>query len=191
MSMMELRAEPGTVIAASPDLGDPNFMHAVVLICAHGDQGAHGLVINRPAPLTVDKLLPEHPRLASTRFPIHAGGPVGLDTLQFVHRVPDTIPGGYELGGGVYLGGDLEAVGLHISRTGDSALRDLRMILGYSGWSAGQLEIELAGGSWLPSALDPDWLFEAEPQLVWRKVMRALGEHGAGLLDLPPDVTWN
>jgi putative transcriptional regulator len=188
---MELRTEPGTLIAASPDLGDPNFMHAVVLMCAHGEAGAHGLVINRPAPLTVDKLLPQHTRLAASRFPIHAGGPVGLDTLQFVHRVPDAIPGGYEIATGIWLGGDLEAVGLHVSRTGAEALRDLRMILGYSGWGAGQLESELAGGSWLPSALDPDWLFEADPKLVWRKVLRGLGRHGAGLLDLPPDVTWN
>jgi putative transcriptional regulator len=191
MSQMELRTEPGTILAAAPDLGDPNFMHAVVLMCAHTDQGAHGLVINRPAPLTIDKLLPQHTRLASTRFPIHAGGPVGLDTLQFVHRVPDTIPGGYELGHGVFLGGDLEAVSLHVTRRGEEAAHDLRMILGYSGWSAGQLENELAGGSWLPAALQPDWLFEADPGLVWRKVLRALGRYGAGLLDLPPDVTWN
>jgi len=188
---MELRTEPGTVIAASPDLGDPNFMHSVVLMCAHGDQGAHGLVINRPAPLTIDKLLPQYARLAASRFPIHAGGPVGLDTLQFVHRVPDSIPGGYELGTGIFLGGDLEAVGHYVSRRGEAALRDLRMSLGYSGWSAGQLESELAGGSWLPSALEPDWLFESEPQGVWRKVLGRLGRHGAGLLDLPPDPTLN
>lgn len=189
--MMEMRTEPGTLLAASPDLADPNFMHAVVLMCVHNEHGAHGLVINRPAPLTIDKLVPNHPRLANSRFPIHAGGPVGLDTLQFVHRVPDDIPGGLELCEGLYLGGELDAVAGYLEREPDVASLTVRMVLGYAGWGAGQLESELESGSWLPSRLDPDWVFDAEPQLVWRKVLRSLGSHGAGLQDLPPDVTWN
>lgn len=189
--MMEMRTEPGTLLAAAPDLSDPNFLHAVVLMCAHNDSGAHGLVINRPAPLTLDQLLPQHPELGTLRFAVHAGGPVGLDTLQIVHRVPDEIPGGFDLGGGVYLGGELDAVGRFLASREEEAAHDLRMILGYAGWGAGQLDVELAGGSWLPSSLDPDWIFDPDPELMWRKVLRSLGSHGVGLQDLPPDVTWN
>jgi putative transcriptional regulator len=188
---MELRAEPGSVLAAAPALLDPNFMHTVVLMCAHNEQGAHGLVINRPAPLRIDTLMPEHPVLSVSRFPVHAGGPVGLDTLQFVHRVPESISGGFELGAGVWLGGDLDAVGEYLrARRGESE-SNLRMILGYAGWSAGQLESELASGSWIPAPLEQIWVFDVEPQLVWRRVLRSLGQHGAGLEDLPPDVAWN
>lgn len=190
--MMEMRTEPGTLLAAAPDLQDPNFTHTVVLMCAHNEQGAHGLVINRPAPLTIQKLLPQHDKLGLSTFPVHAGGPVGLDTLQIVHRVPGEIPGGYELGDGVYLGGELDALARYLTEHDekDAATR-VRMILGYAGWGQGQLEVELAGGSWLPVRMDPDWVFDHEPELVWRKVLRALGPHAADLKDLPPDVTWN
>ena len=189
--MMEMRTEPGTLLAAAPSLQDPNFTHTVVLMCAHNESGAHGLVINRPAPFTVQKLLPQHEKLGLSMFPVHAGGPVGLDTLQIVHRVPREIPGGYELGNGVYLGGELDALARYLAEHDDEAANDVRMVLGYAGWGQGQLELELSGGSWLPSRLDPDWVFDPEPQLMWRKVLRALGPLGADMKDLPPDVTWN
>jgi len=189
---MEMRTEPGTLLAAAPDMVDGNFTHTVVLMCAHNEQGAHGLVINRPAPLTIQKLLRMHELLGTSKFPVHAGGPVGLDTLQIVHRVPGEIPGGYELGDGVYLGGEFEALARYlVERDEDDALSDVRMILGYAGWGEGQLELELASGSWLPARMDPDWVFDSAPESVWRKVLLALGPHAADLKDLPPDVTWN
>lgn len=190
--MMEMRTEPGMLLAAAPDMRDPNFTHTVVLMCAHNEQGAHGLVINRPAPFTVQKLLPDHPVLGSSNFPVHAGGPVGLDTLQIVHRAPGEIPGGFELGGGVYLGGELDALAHYlVAHDDEEAAGEVRMILGYAGWGEGQLDHELSIGSWLPCRLDPDWVFDASPELVWRKVLRALGPHASDLKDLPPDVTWN
>lgn len=189
--MFELQTEPGSLIAAAPDLLDPNFMHAVVLMCQHSEQGAYGLVVNRPAALTVDLLLPEHPLLSNAHFPVHAGGPVGLDTLQFLHRVPEDIPGGIELGGGLYLGGELDALAEFLTTHGDDAQEKVRLIVGYSGWAAGQLEGELAGGSWLPAPLDVDGMFLADPHALWRRVVRSLGREALGLEELPPDVSWN
>ncbi len=189
--MREMRAVPGSLLAASPDLRDPNFVHGVVLVCVHNEEGAHGLVINRPSPITIDTLLPQHPLLARLRFPVHAGGPVGLDTLQIVHRVPDSIPGGVELCEGLHLGGDLDAVAEHLTRRGAAAGEDVRLVLGYAGWSGGQLDAELTGGSWLPATLRPEWVFAPDPPGVWRQVVRSLGGDAAGLEDLPPDVTWN
>ena len=105
---MELSVAPGTLLAAWPDLRDPNFMHSVVLMCQHGESGAYGLVVNRPTELTVADLFPEHALLGELAFPVHLGGPVDHETLQFVHRVPDEIPGGLELGDGVFLGREVE-----------------------------------------------------------------------------------
>lgn len=102
--MEPLHCAPGSLIAASPDMLDPNFMHAVVLMVGHEAEGALGLVVNRAAGVTVDALLPEHPLLSQQRFPVHNGGPVGRDTLQFLHRVPRRIPGGVEVSEGLYLG---------------------------------------------------------------------------------------
>jgi putative transcriptional regulator len=189
--MSELRTEPGSVIAAGPDMLDPNFMHSVVLMIQHTEQGAYGLVINRPAAITVDVLMPDHPLLGNEKFPIYAGGPVGLDTLQFVHRAGAEVPGGLELGGGLSLGGELDALAHFIARRGVEAAGSVRMIVGYSGWGAGQLDHELSLGAWLPAALDPSWIFEADPHATWRHVVRSLGREAAGLEHLPPDVSWN
>lgn len=186
---MRLRTAPGSFLAASPDLRDPNFMHAVVLIGEHGDQGAYGLIVNRPSPVTLDLLLPEHPVLGSIAFPVWAGGPVGLDTLQFVHRAGEEV-GGVPLAEGLSLGGDLEALAALIEREREGAREAVRLFVGYSGWGAGQLDAELAGGSWLPAPGSPGLVFAEEEAATWRKVVRSIGGAG-GLADLPPDVSWN
>jgi len=188
---MDVELEPGTLLAAAPDMLDPNFMHAIVLMCRHAPEGAYGLVVNRPATVTLDVLLPDHPVLGRVRFPVHAGGPVGLDTLQFVHQVPREVRGGVPVAGGLYLGGELEDLSRLLARRGLQAARDVRAIVGYSGWGAGQLEGEIASGSWLPARLDRRWVFRSEEQRTWRALVRSLGRQAAGLEDLPPDPSWN
>jgi len=183
--------EPGSVLAAAPDMLDPNFMHSVVLICRHSEEGAYGFVINRPAAVTLDVLAPDHPGLGRRPFPVFMGGPVGLDTLQFLHRVGDAIPGGVEIGTGLFLGGEVEALGRYLDENPGLAPKNVRLLVGYSGWGAGQLENELATGSWLPAALDTDWVFGEGTQAVWKQVLRSLGENAHGLADLPPDPSWN
>ena len=148
-------------------------------------------MVNRPAAVTLDVLLPDHPVLGKQRFPIYTGGPVGLDTLQFVHRAGAAIPGGIEIVSDLCLGGELDALAGYLAERGSEAEKGVRLIVGYSGWGAGQLEGELATGSWLPAALDADWIFQSDPQATWRSVLRSLGSEAAGLEDLPPDVTWN
>ncbi len=189
--MKELRTVRGSLLAAAPSLRDENFIHTVVLMCEHGDEGARGLVINRPSPVTLDKLMPPHPLLAMQRNVVHAGGPVGLDTLQFLHRVPERIAGGDELSAGIYLGGDVDDLARFLAERGETAATDVRLVLGYAGWSPGQLEVELASGSWLPVTLQPEWVFAPDSQSIWRRVVRSLGPDAAGLEDFPPDVSWN
>lgn len=188
---MDLTIESGSVLAASPDLKDPNFMHTVVLMCQHTTEGALGFVINRPSGLTVDKLMPDHPLLARQKRGVYTGGPVGLNTMQFLHSLPARIPEGIDLGRGLWLGGDLEALAAYLAEFGPEADRHVRLIVGYSGWSSGQLESELASGSWVPAPLELAWIFETDPSIVWRRVLRSLGGDAAGLEDLPPDISWN
>jgi putative transcriptional regulator len=188
---MQLRTEPGSFLAASPDLLDPNFMHAVVLMCQHADDGAYGLVVNRASSVTVDLLLPDHPVLGGLAFPVHTGGPVGLDTLQFLHRAEDEIPGGLPLSGGLWLGGDLDALAQVLAADPERAAERVRLVVGYSGWGAGQLDGELASGSWLPASLATELVFATDQQAVWRRAVRSIGGEATGLADLPPDVSWN
>ena len=92
--MSKLRAAPGTVLAASPDLPDSNFSHSAILVCEHLAEGAFGLVFNRPAGIAMRQVFPEHPLLNACGHAVHWGGPVGMDSAQFLHRVPDEIHGG-------------------------------------------------------------------------------------------------
>jgi putative transcriptional regulator len=187
----ELRVEAGTLLAAFPDMLDPNFMHSVVLICQHSEQGAYGMITNRATKLAAKDLLPDHPTLGSSSFPVFLGGPVDHSTLQFVHVVPDQIPGGLSLDGKLWLGGDLDALGAYVKAKPRAALKRVRLFLGYSGWSAGQLEGELSSGSWLPAPPALTAIFGEAGETTWRRVVRSIGAAGEGLEQQPPDVSWN
>ena len=188
--MKELRATPGTILAASPELPDSNFSHAAVVVCEHTEEGAFGLVFNRPAGLAVSQLFPEHPLLHACSLPIFQGGPVGMNSAQFLHRAPEEIRGGLELAAGVYLGGDFESLASLLHEEPERAASQVRVLVGYSGWGPGQLDDELAGGSWLPALLDAEVLFGDGEESAWRAVIRSI----TGMDDLsrqPPDTSWN
>jgi len=181
----------GTFLAAGPDMLDPNFMHAVVLICQHSNEGAYGLIVNRPTGQTSETVLAEHPLLREQSVPIFQGGPVGLDTLQIVHRVAEHVPGGVELIDNIWIGGNLTDVASYVEEAPAEAARNVRLFLGYAGWSPGQLELELALGSWLPAPSHADCIFSADTDSVWRDVVGSIGGPGAGLENQPPDPSWN
>jgi len=187
----ELRVIPGTLLAAWPDLEDPNFRRAVILMCHHNEEGAYGLICNRLAPMTTSDILPEHPTLGAIDFPVHVGGPVEPRALQFLHTMPDEIPGGMSLDGRLWLGGDLDALAAVIAADPERARAGLRLFLGYAGWAAQQLETELDGRSWLPAPLAIDAVFGGADETVWRRVVRSVGAVGEKLLDEPPDPTRN
>ena len=182
---------PGTLLLSMPQLRDPNFMHTVVLICEHGQKGAYGLVVNKQTELTLDQLVPEHPLLGEAELTVYEGGPVGQDTLQILHRAPEHVTSGVEIASGLFLGGDLDSLAKFVDQEPEA--RDhVRLFLGYSGWGAGQLDGELAIGSWVPAPLELGLLFDCQDQqATWREAMRGSGRDGEGLSHQPPDPTWN
>jgi putative transcriptional regulator len=191
---MDLKVERGMLLAAGPDLLDPNFMHGVVLMCQHTDEGAYGLIVNRPSELTTHQVLEGHMAFTGTTvpdFPVFIGGPVGLDTLQIVHRVPERVQGGVEIANGFHIGGDLDSVARYLIEDREHAARNLRVTLGYSGWGEGQLEVELATGSWLPAPGDASIVFRENVGSLWRDVVRSIGNQTEGLAEQPPDPEWN
>ncbi len=187
---MELNCAQGTVLAATPDMLDPNFMHTVVMMCQHSGEGAYGLVINRRSDYTTKTLLAEHPLLSKYEHPIYIGGPVQLNSMQILHRVPERITGGAELVSGLWIGGELDEVARFIAEE-ERAEDRVRLLVGYSGWGAGQLDVELAGGSWLPAPGVPEHVFRNDPHNLWRDVLRDIRGELEGLHREPPDPQWN
>jgi len=188
---MDRPVAPGALLVSVPQMLDPNFMHTVVLMVEHKDEGGLGLVVNNCTEVRLAELVEGHPFLDGFDHPIYSGGPVGRDNLQFVHRMPDEISGGLQLDAGLYLGGQLPDLADALE-AGVATPDRLRFFVGYSGWADGQLEDEFDTGSWVPAPGDPDLVFHPETgEPVWRAALRGLGDAGRTLSQLPPDLTWN
>jgi len=165
-----------------PQLADPNFRRSVVLLCKHNDEGALGVVVNRPLVTTGRVVVHLDPPVSTDReLEVWVGGPVeperswilvGDETLDEVAfaRVPI-------------------APGLYLS-TSPALLQRLlapnppgrtRLIVGYSGWGPGQLEAELEASAWLMSDVDRGLIFDTPPDEMWEKAIRRLGADPASL----------
>jgi putative transcriptional regulator len=151
-------------LVASPSLRDPNFFRSVVLIIEHTDDGALGLVLNRPSNSSLkelwEKATQEH---CSTTEPLYIGGPVS-GTLTALHTQPhisdiDVVPGVYFSTQAAHLQTFVQG--------GDSCFR---IFAGHSGWAGGQLESEMADDSWITTAANAEYIFYGDPDL-WEKVL--------------------
>lgn len=170
----------GRILIANPFLADSNFARSVVLLCEHGPEGTVGFVLNRPTELTLSDLLPD---LATPLLSIFQGGPVQLDTLHMLHRTPE-LYSGVEIAPGIYWGGSYEALQESISENTYQPI-DLRLFVGYSGWSPGQLDTEMEQASWIVAEPDESLLFETDNDHLWRRAVESLGRGFANLANLP------
>jgi putative transcriptional regulator len=178
---------PGMLLIAEPFLKDPNFMRTVVLLCEHQDEGSFGFVLNRDYEYTLEELIPD---LTGMDQPVYIGGPVQKDTLHFLHQYPEAIPGGFEVADGIYWGGDFE---LAIQGLRDSRFeRDkIRFFIGYSGWTGGQLDLELKEKSWLVTPARQNLVFPAKPDQVWKDSLRKMGGDYEMMINYPVDPSLN
>lgn len=158
----------GRLVVATPDLADPNFAHAVVLVLDHHDDGALGVVLNRPSEVAVGDVLPAWERALAPPELVFIGGPVQTEevTIGLGLVGPDHDPDEVVLPGlGVI---DLSA--------GPEGVTDrARVFAGYAGWGPGQLEQERAGGGWFVIDPTPDDVVTHEPAALWRTVLRRQG----------------
>ncbi|MHC4376462.1 MAG: YqgE/AlgH family protein [Planctomycetota bacterium] len=180
--MEALRVPDGSLLAAWPDLPDKNFAQSVVWMVRHDEDGALGFVVNRPLDVTVDDLLPDHPILGSLKTPVYLGGPVDHTQMQFLHAWPDRIPGGTQVSPGLYLGGELESLAAELARQESEHpghVERVRLVIGYSGWGAGQLEEELTQHSWVPVPYQLDLVLGATGETAWRKAVESVDGRGA------------
>lgn len=168
------------MLIADPFLTDPNFARSVIILCEHSEEGSVGFVINRSTSATLGDLLPD---IYTPALGVSQGGPVQMDTLHMLHRMPDAF-GGNEVVPGVYWGGSYQTL-QQLAVTTDFHPSDLKLFVGYSGWSPGQLEKEVSEGSWLVADLSQEILFETETQDMWKRSIKLLGREYAYLANMP------
>jgi len=175
----------GSFLIASPTLRDPNFARTVVLLCEHGEAGSMGIVINRPSEVTLGDAIQGLEDAPSE--PLFVGGPVQPNAVLILHRGA-VVPDAREVADDIAIGGD-ETDLLALLRTPRSAA--VRVYSGYAGWGAGQLDGELAEGSWLIGTAQAPLVFDCDPASVWSAAVRTLGPKFAYLIDLPLDPRVN
>ena len=182
------RSTRGSLLVAVPLMDEPTFRRTVIYMLQHDDDGALGLVINRP---TDEHDLPGlDPWMFELSQPqvVFEGGPVQSNTLIGVASVTsDAASEGF-----VQIHGDLGTVDLgQLPSEIVEGLHGLRLFRGYAGWGAGQLDAELEEGAWLVLSATADDVFSAHPQGLWRNVLRRAGGRLAVLADAPDDLSWN
>jgi putative transcriptional regulator len=179
----------GKLLVASPKLVDPNFARSVVLMCRHGDDGALGLVLNRPideAPVS-EHLPPWQPYVASPAV-VFLGGPVEPTAALALGRVRD----GAGHGALTPVTSEVSLIDLNAEPAAlQGQLDGVRVFVGYSGWSAGQLEAEITDGGWFVVSSRPEDAFTDDPDELWRRVLRRQGGRLAMFAFAPQDPRTN
>lgn len=179
----------GRLLVATPRLTDPNFRRTVVLMLDHGDDGALGIVVNRPLEVNVSAVLPSWQPYATEPGRLFQGGPVALDSALGVVAVPgdDAEPMGVRR-----IIGSLGLVDLDTPpQVVAGGVAGLRIFAGYAGWSGGQLEEEIHEGAWYVVDSEPRDPFSDAPHRLWREVLRRQRGDLALVSTYPEDPTLN
>jgi putative transcriptional regulator len=177
----------GVLLIADPFLKDPNFMRTVVFLTEHRDDGTIGFVLNRKYENTLDELLPE---VEGHKLPVYYGGPVQMNTIHFLHRYPKEIEGGVEVSKGIYWGGDFDAV-VDLINSGKADPERIRFYIGYSGWSSGQLDTEMAEKTWLTVEAEKNLVFHPNAEEIWRDSLKHMGGEYEMMINFPIDPQLN
>ncbi len=177
----------GKLLLASPTMSDPNFARSVILIAEHTEEGAMGLVLNRPAETLVVDAVPDLAWLATDDANVFVGGPVA-ETAVIVLAEFDRP----ELAGAL-VEDDLGFIGADADEPEqlEGAVRRARVFAGHAGWGPGQLEDELAEDAWIVEPPRRDEVFTDEPDDLWAAVLRRKGRRYALLSTMPPDPSLN
>jgi putative transcriptional regulator len=170
---------------AGPGLLDPNFRRTVVLVGEHGEEGAMGVVLNRPSGLDVEEAVPPLVELSGVDGAVYVGGPVQPQAIVVLGDFVEPERAGVLVFGSIgFLPGEVDPLEV-------GELSRARVFAGYAGWGAGQLEDELEEGSWIVEPADSEDVFTDAPQQLWSSVLRRKGGPFTMLALMPDDPRMN
>ncbi len=170
----------GKLLIAMPGMADMRFARSVVCICSHSDQGAMGLILNKPLPdlrlgalMAHLELVAEDATDSAPDAPVHFGGPVEHGRGFVLHSAEydggsATLP----VADGIAMSATLDILEDMLHERGPTKAR---MMLGYAGWGEGQLEDEILANGWLSVDASPALVFDTAPPDQWEAALRALG----------------
>lgn len=170
-------ATQSSLLVAEPFLTESYFNHSVIMLVDYNDgEEALGLVMNNATGHTLDEYLDGV--APQTDVPVYCGGPIGEDRMVFMHTLGETVfPGARLFAPGLYLGGDFEAAIDYVNQ-GYPTEGFIRFFIGYSGWSAGQLNDEINEGVWAvtDAPAERDGLLRLSADAYWHRTVRRMGD---------------
>jgi len=178
-----MESAKGQLLIAGPGLLDPNFWRTVVLIVEHSDEGALGLVLNRPSETTVGEAVPQLEELLELDDPVFIGGPVQPSAMMVLARFEDPEDA-------ALLAFDDVGV-LGTSDDPATGVRTGRAFAGHAGWGPGQLDAEIERGDWILEPAKIEDAFASEPPALWSQVLTRKGGSYALVARMPADPSMN
>jgi putative transcriptional regulator len=176
----------GQLLIAGPSLLDPNFWRTVVLIIEHTDEGALGLVLNRPSETTVGESVPQLDELIEPTDRLFIGGPVQPSSVIVLGEFEDPSDAALIAFDDVGVLGTESAPDELVA-----GMRSGRAFVGHAGWGPGQLDGELERGDWILEAATLSDAFCADPGSLWSEVLTRKGGSYALIARMPPDPSMN
>ncbi len=176
----------GQLLIAGPLLGDPNFWRTVVLIVEHNDDGALGLVLNRPSETTVGEAVPQLAELVDPDDDVLVGGPVQQSGVIVLAEFEDPTEAALIAFDDVGILGTAPAL---VEQA--PGVRTARAFAGHAGWGPGQLEGEVERGDWILEPAQHSDAFTPEPSELWPSVLTRKGGSYALIARMPADPSLN
>lgn len=165
VSRQSVEPAKGVFLVATPGMQDPRFRRSVVLLLEHGESGTLGLILNKATEIPLAQVLPDMEGSSRESNPLFFGGPVRLDGILFLTRDTEAPERAEHVMEDVYYSGDRSLLEQLLEEDKDSG--ELRIFIGNSGWSPGQLAAEIAEGAWKLVRGDSSTVFDKDLDDIW------------------------
>jgi len=179
--------EKGKILISEPFLPDTFFNRSIVYLTEHTTQGSVGFILNKKLDLQVSSAIEG---FETWNENLSMGGPVAPDTLHYLHSLGNLIPNSIHIEGNIFWGGDIDTIRDLISNHRINE-NHIRFFLGYSGWSAGQLERELKENSWVIAKVNSAIVLNNKSDDIWKKVLRSFKNKYRMWADFPDSPEMN
>lgn len=179
--------QKGRVLIAEPFLPGNYFNRSVVFLVAHSGKGSVGFILNKEIDFEIKDVFPDFPDFEAKVF---LGGPVSTDSIYYIHKLGNQIPGSMHVMGNLYWGGDFDTLKAKVS-AGLIDPNEIHFFLGYSGWDAGQLEDELKEDSWLVTDVDESAVMQEFDDDSWKDFAIKAGTRYSIWKHFPENPTLN
>jgi len=182
-----LKAKKGRLLIAEPSLEDSTFFKSVILLTHHENNESMGLILNQATNIKINEIISN---ISSDNFPIYIGGPVGRDSIQYIHTLGEIIPNSIKIIDDVYWGGDFDLI-LDLISENKISENELRFFLGYSGWEAEQLNIEIKERSWIVTRNQKEYCMKNSNLDLWGEIIKTQAPKYAIWTNLPENPQLN